>query len=239
VRRWASHHVLTCPRKNSANNLCADRQRMGQRLQSVTGTRRNGRGARLGNAGDRPDLRNDPRKVRSTWPAMRVAVIAAAFPSTCRRMKSFFAAEYIQAEFLPRRPGRSDRTHRRLSGARRWSRHRERESPEASRAPSCAMANVHLSGPTGGLPVHHTSNPAVSPPYRQSRRRPGAVYIPTLRARMFAVMLGMDEGSKPPASMTAPTDLARRCMRPLTNSLCQVLWMRRKAAFPIRASCAR
>lgn len=57
-------------------------------------------------------------------------------------------------------------------------------------------------------------------------------YIPALRARMFAVMLGLDEAIEAAGFDDRAYDFGSALNEAPTNSLCLVLWMRRKPAFP-------
>lgn len=59
-----------------------------------------------------------------------------------------------------------------------------------------------------------------------------AVYVPTLRARMFAVMLGLDEAIEAAGYDDRSYDFNSALHEALTNSLSRVLWMRQKPAFP-------
>lgn len=58
------------------------------------------------------------------------------------------------------------------------------------------------------------------------------VYILALRARVFAVMLGMDEALESAGFDDRSYDLSSALHEALTNSLCRTLWLRQKAAFP-------
>jgi hypothetical protein len=49
---------------------------------------------------------------------------------------------------------------------------------------------------------------------------------------MFAVMLGMDEAIEAAGFDDRAYDFGSALHEALTNSLCRVLWIRRKAAFP-------
>jgi Fe-S-cluster containining protein len=60
-------------------------------------------------------------------------------------------------------------------------------------------------------------------------------YIPALRARMFAVMLGIDEAMEEAGFDDQAYDFGSALHEALTNSLCAYQWAKRKSAFP--ASC--
>ena len=65
---------------------------------------------------------------------------------------------------------------------------------------------------------------------------PGAAlptgHIPVLRARMFAVMLGIDEALEGAGYDDRSYDFGSALNEALTNSLCLVRWLRRQPAFP-------
>ncbi len=58
------------------------------------------------------------------------------------------------------------------------------------------------------------------------------VFIPTLRARLFAVMLGLDEAFEAAGLDDRAYDFGAALHEALTNSLCHTLWLRRRPAFP-------
>jgi hypothetical protein len=60
------------------------------------------------------------------------------------------------------------------------------------------------------------------------------VYIPALRARMFAVMLGLDEALEAAGYDERSYDFGSALHEALTNSLCLARWLRRQNAFPDR-----
>jgi Fe-S-cluster containining protein len=81
--------------------------------------------------------------------------------------------------------------------------------------------------------VHHTSNAVTCAAYAaDSAIDLETVYIPTLRARMFAVMLGMDAAIEAAGFDDRSYDFSSALHEALTNSLCRVLWLRRQPAFP-------
>jgi hypothetical protein len=81
--------------------------------------------------------------------------------------------------------------------------------------------------------AHHTSSAQVCAKFLDD---PGIdlerVYIPPLRARMFAVMLGIDQAVSEAGFDDRAYDFGAALHAALTDSLCAVLWARKKAAFP-------
>lgn len=81
--------------------------------------------------------------------------------------------------------------------------------------------------------THHTSDATVCAAYNEdSSVNVEKVYIPALRARMFAVMLGVDEALESAGYDERCYDYGTALHEALTNSLCLVNWMRRQNAFP-------
>lgn len=80
--------------------------------------------------------------------------------------------------------------------------------------------------------MHHTSDAAVcaahltDPSVKLDR-----VFIPALRARLFAVMLGMDSAIEAAGFDDRSYDFGSALHEALTNSLCRVLWLRKRPAF--------
>ncbi len=145
----------------------------------------------------------------------------------------FFAANHIQVHFTPAA----------LSGLiTRLAAHRSRVAafPEGTRANSrqpCELLHNGSCSIYAGRPeacrAHHTSNAAVCEAHMTDPAVDLAkVYIPALRARMFAVMLGMDEAIEAAGYDDRSYDFGSALHEALTNSLCLVRWMRRHAAFP-------
>lgn len=81
--------------------------------------------------------------------------------------------------------------------------------------------------------AHHTSDAAVCAAYMTD---PGIditrVYIPALRARMFAVMLGVDEAIEAAGYDERSYDFGSALHEALTNTACLDSWMRHQNAFP-------
>ncbi|MFA6289043.1 MAG: YkgJ family cysteine cluster protein [Opitutaceae bacterium] len=146
----------------------------------------------------------------------------------------FFAAEHIQLNFSPDElAGVIERTaarRARIAGLSSDDRDRVRQP--------CAL--LHADGRCSiyqGRPeacrVHHTSDAAACEAHAADPSVDlDPVYIPVLRARMFAVMIGMDEAIEAAGFDDRSYDFGSALHEALTNSLCRVLWMRRKHAFP-------
>ena len=208
-------------------------QHMGQRLQSV-----NDPAAML--AALRWGMQELDRTCEATAAKVRSAVACHAGCSHCcsvpvdvQAHEVFFAAEYIQVNFSPADLARViERTaaHRaRTAGLAIHERDRLRQPCALLRDGQCSI----YQGRPEACRVHHTNDAAVCAAHIANPAVDlEAVYIPTLRARMFAVMLGMDEAIEAAGFDDRAYDFGSALHEALTNSLCQVLWMRRKAAFP-------
>jgi len=145
----------------------------------------------------------------------------------------FFAADHLQVHASPaglndvivRLAAHRGRVAALAAGARATSR-----SPCALLAAgSCSI----YAGRPEACRSHHTSDAAVC----EANMADPAVnltkaYIPALRARMFAVMLGLDEAIEAAGYDERSYDFGSALHEALTNSLCLVLWLRRQHAFP-------
>jgi Fe-S-cluster containining protein len=80
---------------------------------------------------------------------------------------------------------------------------------------------------------HHANDAAVCTAHRTDPTVDVTkVYIPALRARMFAVMLGVDEAFEAVGYDDRAYDFGSALHEALTNCLPLVQWMRRQVAFP-------
>ena len=145
----------------------------------------------------------------------------------------FFAAEYIQVNFSPNDlAGVIERTAARrthVTGLPSQDRDRLRQPCALLRDGKCSI----YQGRPEACRVHHTSDASVCAAHIANPEIDlEAVYIPTLRARMFAVMLGMDEAIEEAGYDDRAYDFGSALNEALTNSLCRVLWLHKKPAFP-------
>ncbi|MDB6166403.1 MAG: putative zinc-or iron-chelating protein [Lacunisphaera sp.] len=172
-------------------------------------------------------------KVRATVACRDGCDFCCRVPVDVQAHEVFFAANHIQVHFSPAAL---------LEVIDKLAAHRVRVAALAageratSRSP-CALLVAGSCSVYAGRPEacrsHHTSDAAVceanmaDPAVNLSK-----VYIPALRARMFAVMLGLDEAIEAAGYDERSYDFGSALHEALTNSLCLMLWMRRQSAFP-------
>jgi Fe-S-cluster containining protein len=208
-------------------------QLLGQRLRSVTEP-----GAML--TALRWGMRELDRTYDATSAKVKSTVACRAGCSHCcsvpvdvQAHEVFFAAEWIQVNFssddLVGVIERAAAHRARVEGLSTHERDRLRQPCVLLSDGCCSI----YPGRPEACRVHHTSDAAVCAAHIADPEVDlEAVYIPTLRARMFAVMLGMDEAIEAAGFDDRAYDFGSALHEALTNSLCRVLWLRRKSAFP-------
>jgi|GEM_PF-303070 len=208
-------------------------QQMGQRLQSVAEP------ATMLTA-----LGWGMQQIDRTYEATSAKVLATvachagcghccSVPVDVQAHEVFFAAEYIQMHFSPEDLdgviARTADRRARIAGLGREERDRLRQPCALLRDDRCSI----YEGRPEACRVHHTRDAAVCAAHIANPEVDlDAVYIPTLRARLFAVMIGMDEAIEAAGYDDRSYDFGSALHEALTNSLCRVLWLRRKPAFP-------
>jgi len=181
------------------------------------------------------------RAFAETPAKIRAKVACAAGCSHCchaavdvQAHEVFFAAEHIQVHFSPDQlAGVIERTgaHRlRLAGLAGGA--RERFVQPCAVLDERGQCSIYEGRPEA-CRVHHTSAAAtcaahLTDPTIEIDR----VFIPALRARLFAVMLGLDSALETAGFDDRAYDFGSALHEALTNSLCRVLWMRHRPAFP-------
>jgi len=145
----------------------------------------------------------------------------------------FLVAEHIRSQFSPAE----------LAGViARTSAHRERltamqPSDYAQLFEACALlqdgrCTVYAARPEV-CRAHHSSDASVCEAYLKDQNVDlEQAYIPALRGRMFAVMLGIDQGFAEAGFDTAAYDFGAALHEALTNELGIERWLRKEAAFP-------
>jgi len=172
-------------------------------------------------------------KVRSTVACHAGCSYCCHNPVDVQAHEVIFAADYIQAYFSPdEQAGVIERAATRRERVKNLSsdeRDRLRQPCALLRDGQCSI----YQGRPEACRVHHTNNASVCAAHAADPETDlEKVYIPTLRARMFAVMLGMDEALEAEGFDDRSYDFGSALHEALTNSLCRELWMRHKPAFP-------
>jgi len=174
-----------------------------------------------------------PAKVKATVACRAGCDFCCSVPVHVQAHEVFFVAEYIQVNFSPADLASViDRTsvHRvRLSGLTIDERGRLRLPCALLRGGCCSVYD----GRPEVCRSHHTSDAEVC---RDDLTLPDVaiekVYIPELRSRMYATMLGLDAAMEAAGFDDRAYDFGSALHEALTNSLCRVLWMRHQPAFP-------
>ncbi len=178
-------------------------------------------------------LADTPARVRATIACHAGCAHCCHVPVEVQAHEVFFAADHIQVNFSP---AKLTATIKELKAHRRRVAAFPEGGREASRQPCVLLANGSCSiyaGRPEACRSHHSSDAAVC---EANLADPSVdltpAYIPALRARMFAVMLGMDEAIEASGYDDRSYDFGSALHEALTNSLCLVRWMRHAPAFP-------
>jgi len=146
----------------------------------------------------------------------------------------FFAAHHIQRHFSPealeqvldRLGGHRRRVSLFVAGERDHSR---QTCALLDKGGSCSI----YAGRPEACRCHHSSDAAVCAAHQSDpAMNITKVFIPALRARLFAVRMGLDEAIEAIGYDDRSYDFGSALREALTNSLCLVAWMRRQPAFP-------
>jgi hypothetical protein len=145
----------------------------------------------------------------------------------------FYAADHIQRHFSP---VALEQVLDRLSNHRRRVSLFVADERDHSRQP-CALLEGGSCSIYAGRPeacrCHHSSNAAVCAAHQADPTVDiTKIFIPALRARLFAVRMGLDEAIERVGYDERAYDFGSALHEALTNSLCLVAWMRRQPAFP-------
>ena len=145
----------------------------------------------------------------------------------------FFAADHIQRNISPEA---LERVRDRLGGHRRRVALLANGTRDNSRQP-CTLLEAGACSIYAGRPeacrCHHSSNAAVCAAHQADPAvNIAKVFIPALRARLFAVRMGLDEAIERLGYDDRAYDFGSALHEALTNPLCLMAWMRRQPAFP-------
>jgi len=178
-------------------------------------------------------LATTPAKVLATVACRSGCDHCCSVPVDVQAHEVFFAADHIQVHFPP---AELSALLQRLAVHRRRIAALPPGARDSSRQP-CALLAAGACSIYAGRPeacrAHHTSDAAVCAAHQADPAVDLArAYIPALRSRLFAVMLGMDEAIEAAGYDDRAYDFGSALHEALTDSLCLVRWMRHQPAFP-------
>ncbi len=174
-----------------------------------------------------------PASVRAKVACRAGCDFCCRVPVDVQAHEVFYAADHIQRHFPP---AALDELVARLAAHRAQVAALAPGERDRSRLP-CAMLRDGSCSIYAGRPqpcrAHHTSDAAVCAAHMADPVVDiTKVYIPALRARMFAVMLGVDEAIEAAGYDERAYDFGSALHEALTNSLCLPAWLRHEPAFP-------
>jgi len=145
----------------------------------------------------------------------------------------FLAADHIQTHFSPSALtavlARLARHRARVAAYEEGERPRSRQACALLKAGTCS---IYAARP-GTCRSHHTSDVTWCDANKADASvNVTKVYLPTLRARMAAVMYGVDAAMETAGYDDRGYDFGSALHEALTNSLCLARWLRRQPAFP-------
>jgi Fe-S-cluster containining protein len=233
MRRWAPIMFSPALEKQRQQLYALTVQGMGQRLQSVTEATALFTALRWGMQELDRTYVETPAKVRATVACRAGCSHCCSVSVDVQAHEVFLAAEHLQMNFSAADlAGVIERTAARrahIAGLGPGERNRLMQQCALLRDGQCS---IYEDRPEA-CRAHHTYNAAVCAAHAIDPAVDlEAVYIPTLRARLFAVMLGLDEAIEAAGFDDRAYDFGSALHEALTNSLCRVLWLRRKPAFP-------
>ncbi len=209
-------------------------QGMGQRLRSVSGPADMLAAVGWGLQKLEQTYTETPAKELAKVACCAGCGICCSVPVDVQAHEVFYTAEFIQLTFSPADlAGVIERT-----AARRASVAGLDEEARSRLMQPCALLSAEGSCTVyAGRPeicrAHHSTNAGICAAHvADPDVDPSPDYIPVLRARMFAVMLGMDAAIEAAGYDDRAYDLGSALHEALTNSLCRVRWLQRERAFP-------
>ncbi len=214
--------------------LYADTTRgMGQRLQSATEPAAMLAAIRWGLQKLEQTYAETPAKELAKVACRAGCGICCSVPVDVQAHEVFYTAELIQINFSPAElAGVIERTAGRrasVAGLGEEARSRLMQPCPLLREGSCTV----YEGRPEICRAHHSTNAEICAAHvADPDVDPSPDYIPALRARMFAVMLGMDAAMEAAGYDDRAYDFGSALHEALTNSLCRVRWLRRQPAFP-------
>jgi len=174
-----------------------------------------------------------PASVRAKVACRAGCAACCHVPVDVQAHEAFFAADHILVNFTPAALtaviARLARHRARVAALGEGERPRSRRPCALLQAGSCSI----YAGRPGTCRSHHSSDAALCDANQADASvNVTKAYLPALRARMFAVMLGVDEAMETAGYDERCYDFGSALYEALTDSRCLMRWLRRHAAFP-------
>ena len=206
---------------------------MGQRLQKVRAPAQMMTALDWGMTELEKTFAESPAGVKSSVACRAGCDHCCSVPVDVQAHEVFFAADHIQrlfsVEALDQLLDRLDRHRRRVSDLAKGARAHSRKPCALLGGGSCSI----YAGRPEACRCHHSSNAAVCAAHQSDPTVDiSKIFIPALRARLFAVRMGLDEAIEAVGYDDRNYDFGSALHEALTNSLNLVAWMRRQPAFP-------
>lgn len=208
-------------------------EEMGERLLKVRAPEQMITALRWGMEELEQTYANAPAGVRASVACRSGCAACCSVPVDVHAHEVFFAADHIQVHFSPHALtaviARLDRHRQRIATLDEDERGRSRHPCALLKAGACSI----YAGRPEACRTHHTSDAAMCGANQADASvNVTKVYIPALRARMFAVMLGLDEAMEAAGYDERSYDFGSALHEALTDSRCMMRWLRRQPAFP-------
>lgn len=174
-----------------------------------------------------------PARVRATVACRSGCGFCCSVPVDVQAHEVFFAAEHLREHASPEALtgviARAGAHRARLAGLGADQRASWREPCALLRDGACSI----YAGRPAACRAHHARDAAACAAHQSDPRVPiERAYVPTLRARMFAVMLGVDEALEAAGYDDRAYDFGAALHEALTDSLSLARWLRGEPAFP-------
>jgi Fe-S-cluster containining protein len=174
-----------------------------------------------------------PAKVRASVACRAGCAHCCSVAVDVQAHEVFFAAEHLQVNFAP---GDLAGVIERTAIHRAQRRGLNADERAQLKIPCPLLRDGHCSiypGRPEACRAHHSNSVTACAAHAADPTLPiEKNYIPALRARMFAVMLGLDAALENAGYDDRSYDFGSALHEALTNSLCLVRWLRRQPAFP-------
>ena len=174
-----------------------------------------------------------PAKIRAAVACRAGCDFCCRGPVGAQAHEVLIAADYVRSHFSPEEVavvvGRAGAHRARATGLGAADQARLSQACPLLRDGHCSIYEARPES----CRAHHSSDAEACEAYLADPTFPiQDAFIPALRRRMFAVMLGMDQAIEEAGFDDNAYDFGSALHEALTNSMCALLWARKEPAFP-------